>query len=109
MTPTLVLIKGDVITDIPKGFDLKELLNLTAQKKYSKSLVYDKPNLMRLERPDAEGAGDTLLVFDDRRRLSMVKHNIVSGNNPGVKFDALFPDYMHAEQHPLTLNTSRIR
>jgi len=88
-TPTLVLVKGKTITDIPKGTKLEVLLSVIAGLNYKRTLVAGKPNLMRFEKREMKEEGDTLLIFNDTHKLTLVKHSIDSKGTCSIRFDEM--------------------
>ena len=91
---TLVLIKGEVIIDVPEKLELETFIHLLLKKGYIQSVVFDEENMLEFENPDLKGESDTLLIFDAQHKLSSVKHTNVPQYIPQRSFSLIFPEYI---------------
>jgi hypothetical protein len=95
---TLVLIKGEVIIDVPEKLELEIFVHLLLAKGYTQSIVFDEPGMLKFENPKLQGEGDTLFIFDAQHKLSSFKHTIVPPHTPRMKFCEIFPEYIFPDQ-----------
>jgi hypothetical protein len=74
--PALVLIKGESISNVPSYTSLKQLTSLLMANGYASSNVYNKENMLTFTGPEmAEDAGDTLIIFDAKGKMSFCKYD----------------------------------
>jgi hypothetical protein len=95
---TLVLIKGQVIIDVPEELELETFVHLLLKQGYIQSIGFDEPGMLQFENPKVQGEEDTLFIFDAQHKLSSFKHTNVPPHISKKKFCEIFSEYNSPEQ-----------
>lgn len=74
--PTLILIKGESILNVPSPLSPGELIGMLTENGYIAAHVYNKGNLITFVHPEKKiNEGDTLIIFDKDGKLSFCKYD----------------------------------
>ena len=84
--PSLLLIQGNCIKDIPPTLMVDTLFQILTAKDYEFVPVYGKSNILTCINANIIRRGDTLLIFDESGKLNFYTGRMYVGKDNEVEF-----------------------
>jgi 5'(3')-deoxyribonucleotidase len=81
LKPSLLLIQGNCIKDIPSTLTFSSFLEILKEKDYEFVPVYGKSNVLTCINTNIIHIGDTLLIFDESGKLNFYSGRVYVGKD----------------------------